>query len=258
MDNELQILAATLLHDILDKQWNDRTDWFFGVNMGIYHLGDGDPNNAIVPDGFLSLGVEKRKSSEGRTSYVVWEENDIVPLLVLEVVSKTYGGEYDKKMSSYARLGVLYYVIYNPQFYQRDKHEPLEIYRLKRESYERQLEEPCWMEEIDLGLGRANCIYKQWQYQWLRWYNKKGTQLKTSDEQEEQTQQQKKRALQKAKQERLEKEQALQQVEQERFEKEQALQQVEQERLEKEQFRQQAEQLAKWLREMGVDPDSFK
>ena len=258
VDNELQNLVANLLRDILNKQWNKRTDWFFGVNMGIYHLGDGDPNTAIVPDGFLSLGVDRRKSSEGRTSYVVWEENDIVPIFVLEVVSKTYGGEYEKKMSSYARLGVLYYVIYNPQFHQRDKHEPLEIYRLERGTYELQLEEPYWMEEIGLGLGRANCIYHQWQYQWLRWYNKKGIQLKTSDEQEEQTQQQKKRALQKVKQEQLEKEQFRQQAEQERLEKEQFRQQAEQERLEKEQAQQQAKQLATWLRQMGVDPDSFK
>ena len=218
-DNELQILVATLLHDILSEQWNERTDWFFGINMGIYH--DSDPDKAIVPDGFLSLGVKRRKHPGGRTSYVTWEENNIVPSLVLEVVSKTYGGEYDDKMNTYARLGVLYYVIFNPQFYQRDKHEPLEIYHLKAGTYEHQQKEPYWMEEIGLGLGRANRIYHQWQYQWLYWYNKKGTRLKTPSEHAKQMQLQKERALQKAKQERLEKEQAQQQVEQERLEKEQ-------------------------------------
>lgn len=31
-------------------------DWFFGVDMGIYY----DPNQpAIVPDGFLSVGVPR-------------------------------------------------------------------------------------------------------------------------------------------------------------------------------------------------------
>ncbi len=44
--------------------------------MGLYY----DPKEpAIVPDAFLSLGVEQRKSHRGRLSYVLWEENYIVP-----------------------------------------------------------------------------------------------------------------------------------------------------------------------------------
>ena len=54
------------------------------------------------------------KSSGVRLSYVLGEENNVVPLLVLELVSKTYGEEYGQKMTTYAQLGVLYYVIYNP------------------------------------------------------------------------------------------------------------------------------------------------
>lgn len=49
---------------------------------------------------------------EGRLSYVLWEENNIVPLLALEVISKTYNQEYEEKESKYADLGILYYVIY--------------------------------------------------------------------------------------------------------------------------------------------------
>lgn len=51
--------------------------------MGIYH----DPDlPAIVPDGFLSLGVERFYDQNLRLSYVLWEEKR-VPILVLEVVS---------------------------------------------------------------------------------------------------------------------------------------------------------------------------
>ncbi|NEO34228.1 MAG: hypothetical protein F6K36_28265 [Symploca sp. SIO3C6] len=46
--------------------------------------------------------------------YVVWEEKDVVPIFVLEIVSQTPGGEYHEKMLSYAQLEVLYYLIYNP------------------------------------------------------------------------------------------------------------------------------------------------
>nr|WP_250124143.1 Uma2 family endonuclease [Chroococcidiopsis sp. CCMEE 29] len=99
VDNELQILVPTLLRSILSWLWSERQDWFFGVNMGVYY----DPKEpAIVPDGFLSLGVERRKSERGRLSYVLWEENNIAPQLVLEVVSRTYGQEYSKKFRTYA------------------------------------------------------------------------------------------------------------------------------------------------------------
>lgn len=88
--------------------------------MGVYYA----PNEpAIVPDGFLSVGVQRRKSERGRLSYVLWEENGVVPLLAIEVVSKTYGQEYSDKLSKYAQIGVLYYVIYNPDYCKRDGHE---------------------------------------------------------------------------------------------------------------------------------------
>lgn len=95
VDNELQILIPTLLRAILAWLWSERQDWFLGVNMGFYY----EPKEpAIVPDGFLSLGVERRKSERGRLSYVLWEEKDIVPQFVLEVVSRTYGQEYEAKL----------------------------------------------------------------------------------------------------------------------------------------------------------------
>lgn len=100
VDNELQNLIPNLLLAILSVVWSDRQDWFFGVDMGIYYLPTA-PRKSIVPDGFLSLGVERRRQQRGRLSYVLWEENWIPPILVVEVVSQTYGGEYDTKMSKY-------------------------------------------------------------------------------------------------------------------------------------------------------------
>jgi Uma2 family endonuclease len=61
VDTELQDLMPSLLKLILAQVWKDRMDWFFGVDMGIYH----DPDQpAIVPDGFLSLGVLLAKLQE--------------------------------------------------------------------------------------------------------------------------------------------------------------------------------------------------
>ena len=38
----------------------------------------------------------------------------------------------------YAQLGVMYYVVYNADYWVRDKHEPFEVYRLVDSEYVRQ------------------------------------------------------------------------------------------------------------------------
>ncbi len=142
VDNELQNLIPNLLAAILAFIWADRGDWFFGVDMGIYYA-PGEP--PIVSDGFLSLGVDRFVGEEGRLSYVLWEEDNKVPLLALEVVSKTYSGEYEQKKIDYARLGILYYVIYAPGRGKRRKRKALEVYRLVDGQYVLQTDEPYWM-----------------------------------------------------------------------------------------------------------------
>ena len=171
VDNELHILIPNLLSFILGFIWVDRWDWYFGVNMGIYYATGVNPRVPIVPDAFLSLGVERIKSNKLRESYVVWEENDIAPIFALEVVSKTPGGEYDRKMTRYTQLGVLYYIIYNPDYWQRDRREPLEVYRLVEGEYQRQIGEPFWMPEIGLGIGRGIGTHGGLQREWLYWFN---------------------------------------------------------------------------------------
>lgn len=96
--------------------------------MAVYHTTGVNPRVPVVPDAFLSLGVERRKASregKGRLSYAVWEEGDVVPMMAIEMVSQIPGGEYDKKMEIYRKLGVLYYVLYNPNHWDRDQHQPL-------------------------------------------------------------------------------------------------------------------------------------
>lgn len=109
--------------------------------------------------------------------------------MVLEVVSKTYGKEYDEKMTDYAKLGVLYYVIYNPDYWSRDKHDSFEVYRLVEGVYQRQLGEPVWMPEIGLGIGREIGTYDRCQREWLYWYDSEGTRFLTPDEAAEHEQQ---------------------------------------------------------------------
>jgi len=182
VDNELHILVPNLLSFILGFLWSERLDWFFGINMRIYYATGVNPRVPIVPDAFLCLGVERLKAKGLRNSYVVWEEKGVVPLFVLEVVSNTPGGEYDEKMVKYAQLGPLYYLIYNPDFWQRDRREPFEIYRLTDGEYQRQLGEPFWMPEIGLGIGRGVGTHKGLQREWLYWYDQQGTRFESPED----------------------------------------------------------------------------
>lgn len=221
VDNEIQNLIPNLLLAILALVWRDspsgdsfasRQDWFLGVDMGIYYLYEQVRQPVLVPDGFLSLGVQRRKSDRGRLSYVLWEENNIPPVWALEIVSKTAGGEYDEKLTKYAQLGVLYYVIYNPDYWQRDKHDPFEVYRLVEGDYVRQPAEPVWMPEVGLGIGRGIGTYEGWTREWLYWYDQQGKRLPTPEESLDQERQRAEQAELQLNQDRLQAEQTQRQA----------------------------------------------
>ncbi|MEH1910606.1 MAG: Uma2 family endonuclease [Nostoc sp.] len=193
VDNELQILIPNLLLAILAAIWQARDDWFFGINMGIYYTAD---KAAIVPDGFLSLGVERFVGENGRSSYVFWEEDGISPILSLEIVSQTYNFEYEQKKVDYAKLDILYYVIYALTRLRR-KRQRLEVYRLVNGEYILQPGDKIWIPEIGLGIGRERGTYQGITREWLYWYDENDKRYSTPEEvtvkqqqQLEQTQQQ--------------------------------------------------------------------
>lgn len=215
VDNELQELMPGLLKAILLILWAERMDWFFGIDMGVYYHPDQPP---IVPDAFLSLGVERFYDQELRPSYVLWDEN-VVPTLVIEVVSPNYRKEYTEKLAQYQELGVLYYVIYASR---RRRKPTLEVHKLVNGKYELQPESPVWMPEIGLGIGCEKGNYSGVTREWLYWYDAEGKRYLTP---EEQVKQQTQRAMQEAQRATQEK--------------------------------QRADQLAQRLRELGIDPDNL-
>jgi Uma2 family endonuclease len=191
VDNEDQNLLPNYLLFLLQLIWPDRYDWYFAVDMGIYHLTGVNPRVPVVPDGFLSLGIPRRKpGNRSRKSYVTWEENGVVPILVLEVVSQTPGGEYDTKRTIYENLGVLYYVIYNPEHWQRDRHQPFEVYKLIEGQYQLQLGEPYWMPEVGLGIGRCHGELGGFEQELLSWFDPQGNRYLSAAEQASQAQEQ--------------------------------------------------------------------
>ncbi|MBP0008410.1 MULTISPECIES: Uma2 family endonuclease [unclassified Roseofilum] len=220
VDNELQDLIPSLLKAMLALIWAERMDWFFGVDMGIYY----DPNQpAIVPDGFLSVGVPRIIDSDLRLSYVLWEEQKL-PTLVLEVVSHKRRKEYTQKKEEYAQLGILYYAIYNPL---RKRKQKLEVYELNGGEYELLSGQVVWLSQLNLGIGKAEGTYQGITREWLYWYDEQGERYLTPEE----------RIISAQQQLLLTEQRAL-------SAQQQALS-----------AQQKTEKLAQKLRELGIDPD---
>jgi Uma2 family endonuclease len=283
VDSELQELIPGLLKSILLILWAQRMDWLFGIDMAIYFDPDLPP---IVPDGFLSLGVERFYDEELRPSYVLWDEL-VVPSIVLEVVSATYRQEYTTKLTQYAKLGVLYYVVYNSQ---RRRKPKLEIYKLVNGTYQLQSGNPLWMPEIGLGIGYERGDYGGVTRDWLYWYDENNRRYPTPPEwvkleqqqtlleiaktrqaqaeseraqaESRQAQSESERAQAESRQAQAESRQA--QAESERAQAESRQAQAESERAqaesrqaqaESERAQERAERLAAKLRTLGIDPD---
>ena len=82
------------------------------ANVGVFP----EPRNpAIVPDMFLSLDVQVAENwwDKAHRSYFVSVFGK-PPDLVVEIVSNREGDEVGRKRRRYARMGVGYYVIYDP------------------------------------------------------------------------------------------------------------------------------------------------
>jgi Uma2 family endonuclease len=256
VDNELQNDIPNMLLSLLRSIWSDRQDWFFGVDMCYYYeanIEEPKKSKAIVPDGFLAIGVPRIKDEGGRLSYVLWQEQ-VKPIMVLEVISKEYNGEYDEKLRQYQKLGILYYVVYNSLSGRRGRykrHESLEVYKLIDDKYEllssvallSESGKVVWMPEIGLGIGCERRICGNWERDWLSWYDRDNVRYPTAEESAEQE-----RMI--ARQERIAKQEAVAIADQER-------QQKLQERQQKLQEHQQKEKLANYLRSIGINPDEI-
>jgi hypothetical protein len=193
-------------------------------------------------------------------SYVLWQEQ-VKPIMVLEVISKEYNGEYEEKLRQYQKLGILYYAVYNSLSGRRGgykRHESLEVYKLIDGKYEllpsvallSESGKVLWMPEIGLGIGCERHICGNWEREWLYWYDHDCIRYPTAEERAEQE-----RAI--ARQERIAKQEAeaiaYRQsliAQQERFGKQEAEAIASQER-------QQKEKLANYLRSIGINPDEI-
>ena len=199
---------------------------------------------AIVPDAFLSADVQLPEDPwpKQNRSYFIWQYGK-PPDVVVEVVSNKEGEELGRKVRIYARIGVPFYVVWDPE--QLLGTERLHIFALNAGAYARQAS--GWFPNINIGLKVWSGTYEEWPNDWLRWYTASGDVLATGAE-----------AKQLAEEYATQVEQHATQAEQHAKQAEQRADQADQRATQAEQelvkVRLRAEKLADMLRSQGLEP----
>ena len=185
------------------------------ANVGLFYGLNRPP---LVPDVLVSLDVELPVDiwTKRHRSYMIWEYGK-PPEVVIELVSNTVGGEADVKLRTYARMGVAYYILYDPTKQLSD--QVLRVYAL-HPGNAAELQD-VWLPGVELGLLLWQGTFEDREDTWLRWRDRDGQTLLTGAERAEQERQR-----------------------------------AEQERLMRQQAQQHVERLAARLRELGIEPDA--
>jgi hypothetical protein len=191
------------------------------ANVGLFFA---DKEPPLAPDVMLSLEVPQHRdlSRKENRSYLTWVMGK-PPTVVFEFVSDRRGGEATHKKREYARIGVTYYVIFDPRH--RLGEETVRVFALREGQYQPMAMN--WLSGAGLGLTLWEGSFEGQVDTWLRWCDQQGQPIPTGRERAELQQQRAEQAEQRA-------EQAEQRAEQ---------------------ADQRAERLAARLRELGIEPE---
>jgi Uma2 family endonuclease len=233
VDNIFSEKQQRLLTEPLFSSWTregTRRNFVALANVGLFYSVRQPP---LVPDVLLSLDVDLPADvhPQPHRSYFLWEYGK-PPDVVIEIVSNRQGGECTERLTGYARIGVTYYVIYDPDRLLSER--PLRAFELQAGVY-RELAEPIWLPGVELGLQIWHGRFEDLDNTWLRWVEKQGHPLATGAE-------------------RAEREQARAERERARAEREQTRAESERDRADRE--RQRADRLAVQLRRLGAEPEA--
>ena len=168
-----------LLVEPLESSWagpGDGRPFLVAANCGVF-FSPGEP--AIVPDAMLSLDVkfDRRGQVPEQNSYFVWIAGK-PPDVVVEVISRTPGGEDTDKLRQYAKIGVSYYAIFDPFGFLSD--EEFRIFRRDGRRFRRV--SVGWMEDAGIGLTVWEGPYGDDHGRWLRWCDANGQVIPTGAE----------------------------------------------------------------------------
>lgn len=226
VDNLFSERQMALLRETLYTSWEGPGEGRPFVAMGNVAIYVTNFHPPLVPDLLLSLDVtlpDNVRIKEHRC-YYFWLYGK-PPEVVIEIVSNQKGGELGNKLLDYARMGVSYYVVYDPDAYLSK--QPLHVFARQGTHF---LEtEDRELAGVGLELTLWWGAYDGLETNWLRWVDRSGVLLATGAE--------------------------AKQTEQLRAD--QAQLRADQAQLQAEQERQRAEALAAKLRELGIDPQSI-
>lgn len=181
VDNIFSEKQMRLLTETLYSSWTpeNHSIFFVAANVGIFTKLLEEP---IVPDILLSLDVQKpkeRKKKEDLCYYL--DKIGKAPEIVFEIVSNKIGGELDRKLINYGKIGVRYYIIYDPGMF------ILEGTTLQSYEYDgkvKQLTE-TWFKKVSLGVRLWTGFYEGEYGEWLRWCDYYGEVIPTGRERAE-------------------------------------------------------------------------
>ncbi|MBD2072665.1 Uma2 family endonuclease [Phormidium sp. FACHB-592] len=162
--------------------------FLLAANVGVFYAVRQPP---LVPDVFLSLDVEVPqdwREKKNRT-YFVWEFGK-PPDVVIEIVSNKEGNELGSKLDSYARMGVAYYIVFDPLQQLGDC--VLRSFEQRAGHY--QEISGTWLEAIGIGLTLWDGKFEGKDDLWLRWCTAEGAVIPTGAENANQERQRAERA----------------------------------------------------------------
>ena len=252
VDNLLSEREQRLLANTLYASWSGpgagRT-FLAMTNVGLFYALHSPP---YVPDAMISFDVRPPSDLRPKQnrSYFIWEYGK-PPEIVVEVVSNRKGGELGEKLVGYARLGITFYIVFDP--YQYLGEQVLRVFARRDLDYTEIA--PGQLPGIGLGVTLWEGLVEDMAATWLRWVDGDGNLLLTGKEHAEQESARAEQESARADQERLRAEQESARAEQESLRAEQERLRAEEERTRAEHAYQRVERLAAMLRELGVDPD---
>ena len=246
VDNIFSEKQQRLLTEPLYTSWTTEVPFLALSNVGLFYSIRVSP---YVPDVLLSLNTRAPENlfPKSNRSYFVWEYGK-VPDVVIEIVSNREGNEDGDKLAGYARIGIPFYVIYDPEKWLRG--EKLRFFELRGGLYEPIPSANYLLPAIGLGLTLWSGSFEGHNDHWLRWTDLNGNLIATGAELAGHEQQ---RAD--AEKQRADAEQIRADAEQIRADAEKQRADLERQRADKE--RQRVELLAEQLKRLGVEPKGF-
>lgn len=204
VDNVFSEKQQRLLTEPLYSSWTPPPEeeqpghprpFWAAANVGVFPSLHQPP---LVPDVFVSLDVSVSDDmfEQSHRSYFFWEFGK-APEVVIEIVSNRKGGELSNKRRDYARMGVTYYVVYDPMRQLSDTE--LYVFALQNGRY-CQLSEP-YLPLVGVGVTLWQGRYEGKDARWLRWCDPQGTVIPTGEERAQQATERAQQAAERAERE---------------------------------------------------------